>query len=260
MNRLFRLTVRQAKTTYDLKPVLFTSLVVPNLLYVLVAGVAYAGIVDPFEIGSQLVGYLPFLVPGIVLVQVSTLATLSGNMLFTDRQQGMLAQLFTLPIPRSYYLLSRVLVTLVSGTAVAVLTFLVSLPLVSGSAFVLTPASVAVSLVALTCLTFWFGVVSMTVSAFLETPDQITVFSRLVQTPLFLVSSVFYPLQYAPEPVRTVSLLNPLTWGADLIRAVLLGVAYPSLVPKATALVGTTLVTVGVGVYVYQRKRISVRR
>lgn len=260
MNRLFRLTVRQAKTTYDLKPVLFASLVVPNLLYVLVAGVAYAGIVDPFEIGSQLVGYLPFLVPGIVLVQVSTLATLSGNMLFTDRQQGMLAQLFTLPIPRSYYLLSRVLVTLVSGTAVAVLTFLVSLPLVSGSAFVLTPASVAVSLVALTCLTFWFGVVSMTVSAFLETPDQITVFSRLVQTPLFLVSSVFYPLQYAPEPVRTVSLLNPLTWGADLIRAVLLGVAYPSLVPKATALVGTTLVTVGAGVYVYQRKRISVRR
>lgn len=259
MNRLYRLTVRQAKTTYDLNPALFVSLVAPNLLYVLVAGVAFSSIIDPFTIDGESGAYLPFLVPGIVLLQVSTLATLSGNMLFTDRQHGMLAQLFSLPYPRSYYLLSRVLVTLASGTAVAVVTFLVALPLVARGTFVLTPVSVLVSLFVLACITFWFGVLSMTVSALLKTPDQVTVFSRMVGTPMFLVSSVFYPLEQAPEPIRSVGLLNPLTWGADILRGVLLGVAYPSLAAKFVALSGVTLVTVLLGAWVYQAHHIRLR-
>ena len=222
MNLFGRLVVRNLLTTYDLKPALFASLLIPNLMYVFFAAFAYEKIIPPFNVNGVELAYSSFLVPGVVLMHVVSLSSLGGAMFWTDKHNGMLEQLLTLPIPRSYYFLSRMAAILVSSIVSGLAILLLSVPLISGSLRI-EYYSVGLFLVSITacCLTFAF--LSIIIFSFVTTPDHVTVFSRLITTPLIVMSSVFYPLESAPSIIRDVGYLNPLTYCSDLLRASLLG-------------------------------------
>jgi ABC-2 type transport system permease protein len=47
--------------------------------------------------------------------------------------------------------------------------------------------------------------------------------ANLLTFPLLFVSSAFVPLEVLPNWIRTVAILNPVTYGVDAIRALILG-------------------------------------
>lgn len=251
-----RLVVRNLQTTYDLKPALFVSLLIPNLMYVFIAAFAYEQIIPPFIINGIQIDYADFLIPGVVLMQVVVLSSLGGAMFWTDKHNGMLEQLYSLPVPRSYYFLSKLCAILISSLASGFAIVLLSLPILSGSLH-LEYYSVPLFLLSLTACSIIFGFVSMIIFCYVKTPDNVTVYSRLLTTPLIVLSSVFYPLQYAPRLIRTFGNLNPLTYSADVMRASMFGTITTFEYLESLILLVITLSVVVAAKVVFDRKQLD---
>lgn len=256
MNLFGRLIVRNLLTTYDLKPALFASLVIPSLMYVFFAAFAYDRIIPPFLVNGVELDYPSFLVPGVVLMHVVTLSSLGGAMFWTDKHNGMLEQLLTLPVPRSYYFLSRMAAILISSIVSGLAILLLSMPLIAGSIH-LEYYSAGLFLISITACCLIFAFLSIIIFSFVTTPDHITVFSRLLTTPLIVVSSVFYPLEYAPPLIQQVGYLNPLTYCADVLRASLLGTFREADIVVCLLLVLLSVVVVVLARVIFDRKQLE---
>lgn len=234
-------------TTYDLRPALFVSLLIPNLMYIGIASLAYNAIVLPFEFGGREMDYTSFFIPGVILIQVITLSSLGGAMFWTDKYSGMLEQLLSFPIPKSYYFLTRMFALLASSLATGGALLLISLPLTFGN-LALQPFSLLLILGSLSSCSLIFGFLSIVTYFFAKTPDRVTVFTRLLTTPVIIASSIFYPIEYAPSPIKEIGYLNPLTYCANLLRAAL----YDTL-SFADIVGGIVLVLLSVGILIGMR-------
>jgi len=256
MGTFARLVIRNLYTTYDLRPALFASLLIPSLMYVFFAAFAYDTIIPPFLVNGVEVDYPSFLVPGVVLMHVVAISSLGGAMFWTDKHNGMLEQLLSLPIPRSHYFLSRMAAILVSSLVSGLAILLVSLPIISDSVR-FEYYSVALFLLSVTACCLIFAFLSMIIFTFVRTPDHVTVFSRLISTPLIVLSSVFYPLENAPAVIRDIGYLNPLTYCADILRASILGTLSPHDIYGGVVLLAITVAIVVVARYVFDRKQLE---
>jgi len=72
---------------------------------------------------------------------------------------------------------------------------------------------------------------------------------------LFL-SSIFYPLETVPIPIRALGLANPLTYAADAFRAGLLGIQTSNLPYEILLLTIESLSMFLIAVKVFKRIRI----
>lgn len=76
---------------------------------------------------------------------------------------------------------------------------------------------------------------------------------QLVICPLFFLSGAIYPVESLPNAVQLLAYLNPLTYGVDGLRAVLVGMSAYPLAVDLGALVVSSVVTVGIGTYLFER-------
>lgn len=90
--------------------------------------------------------------------------------------------------------------------------------------------------------------------------------ANLLTFPLLFISSAFVPLEVLPGWIRSVAVVNPITYGVDGVRAFMLGrdvmtvfdvTAFSGLwntvVPAVTALVGFNVVLGGIAVRLLNR-------
>jgi ABC-type polysaccharide/polyol phosphate export permease len=77
---------------------------------------------------------------------------------------------------------------------------------------------------------------------FIKSNEAFNAILNVLFTPLMFLSSVYYPLQKAPLIIRAVSLANPLTYAADMLRAGLLQVYVPLLPAEIGALIAESLI------------------
>ncbi len=76
---------------------------------------------------------------------------------------------------------------------------------------------------------------------------------QFVIFPLFFLSGAIYPISSFPTPIQLLALVNPLTYGVDGLRAVLVGASEYPVALDFGALLVSTAVTVGVGTYLFER-------
>jgi ABC-2 type transport system permease protein len=80
-----------------------------------------------------------------------------------------------------------------------------------------------------------FGLVSigLTVASFLESLESFGVIQSFINLPLFFLSGAIFPIRgdYIPGWLQIASSLNPLTYGVDTLRTIVLGDAWSPLHP-----------------------------
>ena len=83
-----------------------------------------------------------------------------------------------------------------------------------------------------------FAMLGLTYTSFLKSIDQVNFYFTLFQTPLFLFSGVFFPIDGLPQIVKTIAFLSPLYHLVEVIRPLVLGrVEYGVLLHLAWILV-----------------------
>jgi ABC-2 type transport system permease protein len=73
--------------------------------------------------------------------------------------------------------------------------------------------------------------------------------------PLIFLSGAFYPLQEAPEWLRIISYFNPLTYGVEALRHVIIGVSFTPLSLSFVIALSFSLVSILVGGFAFSRQK-----
>ena len=219
-----------------LQPIVFLTLYGP-----LLAGMPGAGGASPWQ----------WFVPGII-VMVSLFGTsVAGAYLLEELRVGSFERFLVTPLDRSSLLIGRALKEVVPLTLQAILIVL----LVTPFGFQLYPAGIAVGLLILG--TFGVGLGALSHSLAMAVRRSEYLFWLVQQTllfPLLLLSGILLPLELAPDWLRTLSRLNPLTYIVEAERALFAGdFGHPSVAIGAAVAVGVAVVGLAIGTRMMRR-------
>lgn len=225
---------------------------VTPLFYIFVAGFVYSSIIDPQMIASNGgVSYILFLAPGVVVMQIMFAASMAGAMLWLDKRLAMFSQIVVGPFSRWQYILSKLVSIMLQGMLNAFLVFLIASPLLVG--LKVSIAGVLFIAGSLVLGSLFFGSLTLAISVYIKSNEAFNATLQVMFTPLMFLSSVYYPLEKAPLVIQAVSLANPLTYAADMLRAGLLQVYVPLLPIEIVALITESLVAFAAAAVAFRR-------
>ena len=161
--------------------------------------------------------YVDFLVPGILGVNVMQLAIFSvAFALVVDKRRGVLRRIMATPLKPITFLVAQVVTRLMMATLqvlimLAVAVFLFDVHPVGG----ILPLLLVSLFGAVLFLTIGFAL-----AGWAETENQVPAIAQLITLPQFFFSGVFFSKEAAPELIRPVTNLLPLTFLNDALREI----------------------------------------
>lgn len=261
--------------------VTFTSLVQPIIFFVLMAEVfgAVAGGAIESAIGGD-VHYVTFLTAAIVIQSALAAASVSGIGLVVDMDSGMFEKTLASPMDRRAMFLGKV------GAEVVRIVFQTAIILACGYALLYWKTGDGPGAFVETGVVGVLGVIGIAVvfaGAFMAFSNVVALVTRDQEAtiliansltfPLLFVSSAFLPLAVLPDWIQTAAKLNPITYGVDGVRAIMLGEdvstalevsafggLWDSVIPALLVLVGFNVVLGAVAIRLLRRaSRATVR-
>ena len=208
--------------TISLNPGFLIWQVIFPLIYIFVAGFAYAPLIQEVPFGVKDLDYPAFLASGMIGFNIMNSTLVSGIIIWNDRRHGMFEQIMSGPFTRSHYILSNIctigIVGLVSASLIALLGYPVFFESVEMSYFTI-PLIIFGAVVG----SVLFGSLASIISTRLRSSEGFNVIINTVFLFFAFVSTAFYPVEGVPEPLRSAFFLNPLTYLVDIIRAGIFG-------------------------------------
>lgn len=201
-----------------------------------------------FESGS----YLAFFAPAVVIQIALFAATSSGINLVYDMREGVFNKLLASPIHRTAMFVGKALAEAVVTTAQVVIVLVLALVL---GTTVATGFFGALSIIVIALLfSLGFAALSNIVALITQDEDATILVTNFLSLPLLFVSTAFLPKTLLPEWVQTVSTVNPVTYGVDAIRVLMLdGWVWSVLGPSLAGLVIFDLVFGAIAVVLMRR-------
>jgi len=187
------------------------------LLFWLLLG---SGVGSSFRFGSSgaSMGYLEYFFPGTVVLILLFTSIFSTISIIEDRKEGFLQSVLVAPIPRSAFVLGKLL----GGTTLAVMQgvlFMLLAPLVNIS-FAAIPAALGM----LALVAFGLTALGYIIAWKMDSTQGFHAIMNLFLIPMWLLSGSVFPASGAPRWLRWVILVNPLTYGLAAVRSSIYGV------------------------------------
>jgi len=195
------------------------------------------------------VDYLQFLVPGIVGMTMLFAASFGGFSVIYDRQFGFLKEILVTPVDRVSIALGRIAgstsTAVVQGVLILVIAVFIGFRPVSWLAIL--PALAFMILIGAA-----FMGLGLVFASRIDDFHAFNLVFNYVLFPLLFLSGAIYPVTNFPPAITYLTYLNPLTYGIDGLRGVLVG---SSLFPPAVdfiVMTGFAVLFVLLGAYSFE--------
>ena len=235
MHPILRLVNRNL--TISLNPGFLIWQIIFPLIYIFIAGFAYAPLIQGVPFGNKDLDYPAFLASGMIGFNIMNSTLISGILIWNDRRHGMFEQIMSGPFTRSHYVLSNIctigIIGLVSASLIAVVGYPVFFESVEFS-FITIPIIIFGAITG----SVLFGSLASIISTRIRSSEGFNIIINTVFLFFAFVSTAFYPAGGAPEPLRTAFYLNPLTYLVDVIRAGIFGTVTEFVIIEMLILVG----------------------
>lgn len=205
MIRLFRSRTR-----------IITGLAQP-VLFLFILGVGLGPVIG--DRGIPGATYQEFLFPGVLVMSLLFSAMFSAISIVWDREFGFLREMLVAPVSRTALVLGKA----VGGGSQAVAQgaiLLLAAPIVGVD---LGPVELLQMLGLLMLLAFSIVSFGIVVSSRMQRIESFQVVMGLVVNPMLFLSGALFPLNGLPTWLNTLTRFNPVTYGVDPVRRVLLG-------------------------------------
>lgn len=194
--------------------------------------------------------YVHFLVPGIVGMAMLFTSMFAGISVLWDREFGFLKEIMVAPVSRISIVLGRI--------AGGVTTSLIQGAMIFGVSFFMgfriggvVPALLSIVFMAMIAATF-IGL-GLIFASNMKDMQGFSLIMNFVMFPLFFLSGALFPLENLPHAVRYLSYIDPLTYGIDGLRGVLVGYSLFPVAWDFAILGGFCLVMVLAGAYFFEK-------
>ena len=239
MSAIYILWLRELKRYTRSRVQLIASLGQP-MLYLLVLGFGLGPVFQRAGNGS----YLQFVAPGVVGMTVLFSSVFSGLGLLWDRQFGFLKETLVAPVPRLQIMIGRTLggatVSVIQGLLVAVICVLAGFRPVN-----LALAPLAIGFMILIAVVF--AALGVAIGSSLQDMQGFQLIMNFLVMPIYFLSGALFPLTGLPKVLSWITSCDPLSYGIDGMRAVLLHLthfgAWTDVV--VLAIVGSILLVIG---------------
>jgi ABC-2 type transport system permease protein len=180
--------------------------------------------ISPLVTARGPVSYQQFIFPGILGMTILFASIFSAISIVWDREFGFLKEMLVAPISRTSIVLGKALAgTLISTLQAAILALL--LP-VLGLSVSLWQILLLLMLSAL--VSFALTSLGIVVASFLSNFEGFNIIMNFMIMPMFFLSGAMYPVGLLPGWLKLFTYINPLTYGVDGFKNVLLGPARAS--------------------------------
>ncbi len=245
MKKIYILWLRQIKRHFRSKSRLFGSLAQP-ILFLLALGYGFGHIFEQAGLGN----YFDFLTPGIIGMNLVFTSVFSGMEVIWDRKFGFLKATLVAPMSRISIMLGRSAGGATVATFQGVVVMLISLlfGFEPQNWLLIIPAIGVMFLISLMFTSFGVMIASL-----LEDAQGFQLIMNFLIMPMTFLSGAWFPLEGLPKALDIVSSLNPLSYGIDALRVLLIDNGHFGLGVDLTVLAGVTTLCVFLGSYFFRK-------
>lgn len=245
LSAIYILWLRDLKRYSRSRAQIVASLAQP-LLYLLVLGFGLGPVFQQSGNGS----YIQFIAPGMVGMSILFTSIFSGIGLMWDRQFGFLKETLVAPVPRTVVMIARTLggatVATIQGTLIFIVCLIVGFRPVSW-------ATVPLAFVFMLLTAIVFGGLGTAIGSLLKDMQGFPLIMNFLVMPIFFLSGALFPLSNLPKILSAVTRVDPLSYGIDGLRGVLIGVTQFGLVTNITVLCLVAVIFVAIGGYFFSK-------
>ena len=245
MKTIYILWIRQIKRYIRSKSRIFGALGQP-VLFLISLGYGLGPVFQKAGEGN----YLQFIAPGIIGMSIIFTSVFSGIEIIWDRQFGFLKETLVAPVSRFNIMLGRTLGGATVATIQGIIVFFISV-LVGfrpTNIYLIFPAFLIMFIIALL-----FTAVGTAIASQLEDMQGFQLIVNFLIMPIFFLSGAVFPLEGSPKLLMAIVKIDPLSYGIDALRSLLIGSSHFGMLLDISVLLSITLFFILVGSYFFSR-------
>ena len=244
---VYVLWLREMKRFLRAKSRVIGSLAMP-LFFLAFLGMGFNRMAVPGLSGN--VNYIQFLVPGILGMSLLFSSTFGGLSVLWDREFGFLKEIMVAPVNRVSIVLGRI----AGGMTTALIQglMILGISVILGFKVRSLPA-LALALAAMLLITITFLGLGLIFASVMKDMQGFSIVMNFVIFPIFFLSGALYPMENLPKAIRVLSYADPLTYGIDGLRGVLLGVSSRSPAVDIAIMASFSIAMVLVAAYAFEK-------
>ncbi len=210
---IYVIVLREFKRFFRQRGRLLVTIARP-LLWLFIVGAGFGSLIDADEPGN----YLRFILPGIVGMTILFSSVFSTISVVWDREFGFLREMLVAPVSRVTIVMGKLFagsaLSLFQGTMLLIVApFLgIEMTVAKFISMVLLMGLVSIAITA-------FGLV---IASFLTSLEGFNVIMNFIVLPMFFLSGALYPINTLPAFLVKLSYINPLCYGVDSFKHILL--------------------------------------
>jgi ABC-2 type transport system permease protein len=182
--------------------------------------------------GNFGIDFIKFMYPGIIAMSVMGIAFFSTVSTVWDREFGFLKEILVAPVPRVAIVIGKISGAMTIASTQALI-LLVLAPFIGVSIHILTIVELFLFFLV---LSFAISSLGLLIASLMKTTESFGFVMQLIFFPMFFLSGAFFPLTSIPGWLSVISRINPLTYGVDAARQILLGPQTPAAVLQKLSL------------------------
>jgi ABC-2 type transport system permease protein len=235
---------------------IFSTLVQP-LMFLAIFG---SGLRQTLAQGNFGIDFIQFMYPGIIAMSVMGVAFFSTISTVWDREFGFLKEILVAPVSRTAIAIGKTL----GAATIASLHALILLILAPFIGISIHLAIIPGLFIFMLLLSFAISGMGLLIASLMKTTESFGLLMQILVFPMFFLSGAFFPLTAVPAWMAALSALNPLSYGVDAFRQLILNSQISSRVAKniilhpihfdALFLFLFSAIMVGAAVYAFNRK------
>ncbi len=241
---IYAVWLREAKIYIREKERVISSVVSP-LLWIFAFG---AGVGSTVE-NIQGYTYQVFIYPGVVVMTVLFASLFYGVYIIWDRKLDFLKEVLVAPVSRASVFAGKVLGgatdAMIQVVFLLIIGLFISVPL--------TPLIIINAFLMLLLISTGMVSIGLVIGANLKSPEGFTLVINFVMWPMFFFSGALFPVKNLPGWLAAVTYLNPLSYGVDAVRGIILGIHQFPIYIDASVMLLFTLIAMGAGVLSFRR-------
>ena len=248
MKTIYIMWLREVKRYIRSKSRIVGSLGQP-ILFLLALGYGLGPVFQKAGAGN----YFDFLAPGIIGMSIIFTAIFSGIQMIWDRQFGFLKETLVAPVNRLAIMFGRTL----GGATVATIQGLIVLIIVIIAGF--RPDNwglLAVAVLFMLLVALLFASLGAWVASNLEDMQGFQLIMNFLVMPLFFLSGALFPVQGLPAVLEGIVKFDPLSYGIDAFRILLVNNGVFGIGMDLAVLGGVTIVFLALASYSFSKIQI----
>jgi len=240
---IYAVWLREAKVYWREKERLVSSVISP-LLWIFAFGSGLGAHVDIEGYNYQI-----FIYPGIMVMAVLFTSLFYGVYIIWDRKLDFLKEVLVAPISRASVFAGKALGGATDAMIQATFILLIGLFL----AVPLGPLVFIKAFLMLTLISIAMTSIGLVIGANMKSPEGFNLMIGFVLWPMFFFSGALFPVTDLAPWLLAATYINPLTYGVDALRGIMLGINKFPILLDAAIMILFSAAAMGLGILSFRR-------